>query len=816
MKTAPDFIATYRLQLSPEFGFDAARDIVPYLASLGVSHLYLSPIFEARPGSTHGYDQTDPTHIRAQLGGETAFVALAESARAAGLGILLDIVPNHMAAHHANPWWWGLLKHGRGSPFDRFFDVWWDENHARLVLPVLGATPQECAAKGELRLTTDPALGPCIAYFDHRFPLRDDTPPPTADPADPATLLDLLSRQHFELAFWRDGLTRINYRRFFDIADLAGLCVEHDEVFDTLHSKPLELVNRGFVHALRIDHIDGLLNPLAYLTKLRAALDAAAGPGAARVPIFVEKILAHDESLPPAWPVDGATGYEFLAVLSQLASNPHGVEALQRHAAPQGQAPTPFPALAAACKRDFAQGPLRPEFARVSSLFERTLAAASCPLPTPTLQSALLALSAHLSVYRTYADDDGLSPDDQARIRRAAHAAAVPALSPDSPLLHLLTLSGPFAHAPHRPPALHCLRRWQQFTGPLAAKGVEDTALYRDTACPWLCDVGSEPIVRDHADVLAHLMQQRRAHPLALNATDTHDAKRSEDVRALLATLSHHHVACQAMLDEASALAADQGVSPPDVRLLTYSLFSLLEAAASPLDLAPRLNAYMVKAAREAKLHTSWLTPAPAYEDALARVIDRMLAPAAADFLTRLRTLRARVHQRAVRTSLAQCMLKALLPGVPDFYQGDEVLTLSLVDPDNRRAVDFPKRRALLRSIIAGWPARAPEYLGLLASPDAMKLFVTWRLLTLRKHLNSQGQLRLDTFHSSNQTIALRVAAGQLRCTANLALEGPLQDPAAPAHPAPPADQLAGLLTHEGRPWARVTLEDATSPIELA
>lgn len=788
MTTIPTMIATYRLQLSPGFRFDDARAIVPYLADLGISHMYLSPIFEARPASTHGYDQTDPTRIRSELGGESAFNLLADAVSREGMRILLDIVPNHMATHHANPWWFGVLKHGPGSRYDKFFDIVWDENNGRVVLPVLGASLEESLEQNHLHVVADEQLGPCIAYSDRLFPLREDRQFST----DSQSLSEVLSSQHYELAFWRDGLSRINYRRFFDIADLAGLCVERDEVFNVVHQKVFDLVATGRVHAIRLDHIDGLQDPLAYLKRLRTKLNRSAG---SHVPLFVEKILADDESLPTEWPVDGTTGYEFLAGLGQLSTNATGVEVLRQRAT-VGRTIT-FRGLAAMCKEDVAKTILSPELNRVCVSIDRAMRAAGCSIPHESLRHSVVALSSHLGVYRTYADASGLSIRDAARVCRAADAARI--VEHALPLLELLTLTGRFASSPNREFAIKCVLRWQQFTGPLAAKGVEDTAFYRDTPCPWLCDVGSEPHARDTGEVWGRLTAQRIAHPLTLNTSDTHDAKRSEDVRTTLAALSFYANEWNAILDEWAPLGLSKGVAASDATLLLHSMFAIYEDDPSDESLKARLKAYAIKAAREAKVHSSWLNPNANYERALESSVDCLLSERGESVRRRLTSLREAVRTRAHRNSVAQCVLKCLFPGVPDIYQGAETPVYSLADPDNRRVVNFHRRSETLKRIQHAWREKNP----LVASDaDTQKLFACWRSLELRRKLLANGPMRVEAFEWTHHSGQWTVSAGDARCTARVVLEE--------ADFAPPdsneVDQLGGMLRNGDRAWTTVVV----------
>jgi len=802
----PPLLATYRIQLSPGFGFDEAAAVVDSIAALGVSHLYLPPVLEARPGSTHGYDQTDTTRLRAELGGEPAFERLIDAAHAAGLGVMLDVVPNHMAAHHDNPWWFGLLRDGPGSPSDRCFDVAWTQGDEKIVLPVLGAPLKEVIERGELAVVPSPDGGLRVRYFDKFFPVRTDDPALSADTESlsGAALAELLSRQHYELAFWRDGLERINYRRFFDIAELAGLRVEDPMVFEQSHAKLLDLVSRGLIDCVRVDHIDGLRDPLQYLHRLRAALDAAAPSGRA-VPVFVEKILAHGEEIPRDWPVDGATGYEFLAAAASLMVRPAGLKALREHAVSTGAGVADFAALAVACKEEAARTVLAPELNRLcraaaAALADHDAAADGGELSSAALARPMSALSARLGVYRTYADEQGVAASDAARIRRAADAAgATSSIEADTvdnagaadkhdkallaSLADLLTLSGPFESGAARDAALNVILLWQQFTGPLAAKGIEDTALYRDVACLALNDVGTEPIAHEPRSLIDALTKERVRRPLCLNTTDTHDAKRSEDVRARLAALSHDPAPWTTLLSEALPLLAPPGggpgPTPRDLSLLFHSALALWPADDAPdARLGERLKAYSLKGAREAKLSTSWTNPVAAYESALEAAVERLLtSPDLADVRRRLGECARASRPLAARLSTASLILKLLFPGVPDVYQGTELRALFLVDPDNRGPVDFAARARLLAEIKRRWkadPAAASTELLENHDSDAAKLFVTWRVLEIRRKLlarhaaSPENPISLEAFSITRDGLRFTVAAGSRRCTASI------------------------------------------------
>ncbi|MFA6045300.1 MAG: malto-oligosyltrehalose synthase [Phycisphaerales bacterium] len=829
MSPPPSPVATYRLQLTPDFGFAAAADIVPYLADLGISHLYLSPIFEARPGSTHGYDQTGPTRLREALGGEASFSTLVHSARRHALGIIIDIVPNHMAAHHDNPWWFGLLKHGQGSSFDQFFDVDWNSASGKVVLPVLGASLDDAISKSELKLFRRDDGETVLQYFDKVFPLRDDVPVPP-DNADAGDLRELLDEQHYELAFWRDGLTRINYRRFFDIADLAGLRVEDPLVFDRTHSLILDLASRGSIDGVRVDHIDGLKDPRQYLQRLRTSLNTATH-GRPEPLIFAEKIFALGEAMRVGWPINGATGYEFLALAAHAITHQQGQHALRAHAAHTGAATNDFHALAIGCKEDVAATLLAPELSRLCEAAKACLDAAGHSFSAHDVRRALIAISARIGVYRTYADESGMPQPDNDRIRSAAASAAA-ALSNDSarhvvaPLTNFLTLSGPFASGPLFSVALSTVLKWQQFTGPLAAKGIEDTALYRDVACVVLNDVGTEPVdLAPRAGVtslLKSLAATRLSRPLAMNATDTHDAKRSEDARARLGALTYVTPQWQSILD----LAFQVVPAPTGPRLTPADISLMLHAAASiwpqhpdespPPNLAERLSAYLIKAVREAKVHTSWTSPNPDYEHACQAAVTHFLDSGhCAHLRLQLDALAQHTSELAARLSVASLMLKALFPGTPDWYQGTECLALSLVDPDNRRPVDFAARKHFLTNIRHAWAANpGATGAGFLRFPttDDAKLFFTWRLLRVRRELLAGGTpLTLGSLDITPAAWSWEISTGTHRCRASVTLEPHTQAPTPPdAAPWSGLDQLSasGYSPTSHLHWARVVIED--------
>lgn len=741
-------IATYRLQLTPSFGFERALAVVPYLAGLGVSHLYLSPVFEARAGSTHGYDIIDPTRLRSELGGEAAFVRLSRTAAELGLGLILDIVPNHMAADLRNPWWHDTLRYGPASQFASYFDVEWDSESARraaggvgavggrVVLPVLGRPLDEAIAAGELRLVEEPE--PVLEYLGSRYPVAPGTW--LAEP-----LKKVLDHQFYRLAYWRDAGAAVNYRRFFDINDLVAVRVDDPLVFDATHELVLRLVSQGLVAGVRVDHVDGLTNPAAYLSRLRTALDERA-PSGERPLLYVEKILADDEELPPEWPVDGTTGYEFLNDVLRVFVDPAGFEKIEHASAPTLDDAGDFGAGATACKASAATTVLAADLARVARAFEKAFDAAGLVAPDrPTqevLARSLTSLSASLGVYRTYMTIPPASEPDLVRIARAEEASRARGDEVSPVVLRLLRAEGAFGpDGTGKEPAIVARQRWQQFTGPLAAKGIEDTALYRHISLAALNEVGGHPGIGADPVASFHGSMARRAASgrLPLSATATHDTKRGEDTRmrqCVLSELADRWLTGLGAWEKTNAAlvghAADaESPSAPDRSLAYQSLLGIRPAGATADGaIGERLGAYLVKGAREAKLRTSWLAPDEAYEASLLAFAAGITSAQTG------RELGEGVAFHGMLNSLAQTLVKACAPGVPDIYQGTELWDLSLVDPDNRRDVDYDARAAAVRDL-KSCPAPqlgrlVGEWLG--AWPDGrIKLLVLARALDARR-----------------------------------------------------------------------------------
>jgi (1->4)-alpha-D-glucan 1-alpha-D-glucosylmutase len=638
----------YRLQLSPAFTFDDARAVAPYLRDLGVGDMYLSPIMAARPGSEHGYDVCDPSRVSPDLGGADALERLAGELRRLDMGLLVDVVPNHMAADHRNPWWWDVLLHGPDARWAHAFDIEWDAPGAdgRLVLPLLGSPRAEAVASGDLRLVQEDGERR-IAYYDGRYPV--------AAGSEGAGVEAVLDAQHYRLEDWRTGVP--NYRRFFDIGDLPAVAVEHDDVFAATHAEIVRLVREGIVTGLRIDHIDGLADPAGYLERLREATGGAY--------VVVEKILSRDESLPPEWATAGTTGYDFLALAGGVFADPEG--AARMHAAHRRATGMEdrFEAIAARAKRAALEEMLAPDLARVV----RTAPAGVDP-------SAVRELTVELDVYRTYVRDGDASAADADRLRaageRAGRTALAAAIARPSDGLR------PF------------VRRWQQLTGPAAAKGVEDTALYIDAAFLARNEPGLAPDwpFTGAGELHARLAERAGGHPL--NATSTHDTKRSEDVRMRITALSElageWEDAC-ARWHERNAHLRRRPNTAPDANE-EWLLYQTL-VGAWPIDIE-RVRQFVRKALREAKVHTSWGEPDEAYEADVGAFAEAILG--SREFTDDLAPFAGRCAAIGARNSLGLLVLKLAAPGVPDIYWGNEDWDLSLVDPDNRRPVDFAGR----------------------------------------------------------------------------------------------------------------------------
>ena len=761
--------STYRLQLRGGVTFDRAAELVPYLHRLGIGDLYLSPPFTAAAGSTHGYDVVDPNRLDPELGGEAAFERLAGTLREHGMGLLLDIVPNHMGVGAENPWWWDVLKHGRESRYARFFDVDFERDpDGKLVLPVLGSPLPEVLERGELRLEDDLATGePVLRYFAQEFPFALPGALPRQTP-DARTLARLVDAQPYRLVFWREGTERRNYRRFFNIDQLAGLRVEEEEVFEESHRLILDLVARDLIQGLRVDHVDGLTEPRAYLERLQRRI-AEVRPEAAPFYVVVEKILIGREQLPEGWPVSGTTGYEFMNEVLGLMVDPAGLERLDGQArATTGEA-TPYPELLRAAKREVLEKLFAGELTVLARRAARLLA-----MDEPAARAALAGLLLAFPIYRTYAGRDGWDETD-ARVLDGVAAEAESRAEPQAReaiarLARLLRES-----VPGDEEARALLQGLQQLSGPLMAKSAEDTAFYRHARLLALNEVGGEPDAMglEPAEWHARMAARRRRWPDTMLATATHDTKRGEDARARLAVLSEVPERWAAAVARWRGLNAplrrgSPAIHPKDEHTFYQALVGAWPAAAAdarPEELKPRLEGWLTKALREGKERSDWNRPDAAYEAAARGFLAAALDPArSAAFLADLGAFVAGIAPAGAANGLAQLLLKLTAPGVPDVYQGTERWDFSLVDPDNRRPVDFAALAARLDG--AGAPAEA---IG--AWPDgAVKAALLARALAVRARapeLFARGDYR-------PLAVAGRRAAHVLAFARALGEEGPL------------------------------------------
>jgi (1->4)-alpha-D-glucan 1-alpha-D-glucosylmutase len=723
---APPLGSTYRLQLDG-LGFTGARSIVGYLHRLGIDTLYCSPILAAVPGSTHGYDVIDPTRLDPGLGTEEEFTLLLSELADHGMRLLVDIVPNHMATDPANAWWRDVLRLGEVSPYAATFDIDWARHAGRVLVPTLGRPLRE--ALDAAPVTVEAAEEGVVLDVDGQtFPL-DPTTAPLPGPRSPLEARALLESQHYLPAYWRRAGDEGNYRRFFDIDGLVGVRVEDPEVRARTHTRVLALMADERVAGLRVDHIDGLLDPAGYLTWL----SQSAGANRTTAPVIVvEKILAADERLPPGWAADGTTGYEFADLAGGL------------FIAPPPDTDAPFGSLARAAKREFLVASFGAPLDRLAALATAALdhEQPGHDLSSASLRTATAELTVQLDVYRTYLGHGTPSADDRRRLHTAGRAGAPKLTSEGQRALHAI-VDGLLGDSPSwRPFAL----RWQQLTGAVMAKGVEDTASYRYDGLLGHAEVGSHPDrpAVTPVEFIAAMDRRQLTDPRSLNATSTHDSKRSEDVRARLYALtewrSEWAVQVRAWRDDYADWLDGQGGLDPQVEHLVYqTLIALWPLGRTELEPAAvrRVQDYAVKVAREAKLHSTWSDPDQRYESLLVAFVAHLAATSASSFGPAAMRWAARLGPPAATTSLALTVLKATCPGVPDIYQGTEVWSDALTDPDNRRPVDFARLEHLLTQLPGGGPAddAVSAVAPLLDQwPDGwVKLFVLRNLLHLRR-----------------------------------------------------------------------------------
>jgi (1->4)-alpha-D-glucan 1-alpha-D-glucosylmutase len=668
MTAAPT--STYRLQLRKEFGFDAAAAVVPYLARLGISHVYCSPILQATEGSAHGYDVVDHTRLSDDLGGEQAWKRFVTACREHGLGIVVDVVPNHMAVptpERLNAPLWDVLKHGRRSSYAEWFDIDWDAGDGKLLMPVLGRPLGDCLRDGEITIDTSAGV---VRYYDHEFPLAPGT--------------DKLDAQHYRLAHWRVANEELNYRRFFDVTTLIGVRVERPEVFDATHELILRLVRDGDIDGLRIDHPDGLADPAGYLARLRDATDGAW--------TLVEKILEGEEILPTDWACAGTTGYDAIAALTGVLTDPAGERPLTEVYARFAARDTTYAATVEAGKRLAVERLFPAEVDRLLRDLEPTRGddLDGADLTARGLHEALVELLVQFGVYRAYADD----PAGREQIDRAVIAAQdrLPHRRAELRWLRSVLIGEAGSNAAGR-----FRTRFAQTTGPATAKGVEDTAFYRYHRLVALNEVGGDPGEFGRGIEQWHEFCTRIARdwPTTMTTLSTHDTKRSEDVRARLLALAE-------IPTEWEAAVTSWRERLGGVDRNTDYLFWQTVVGAHPID-EQRLASYLEKATREAKERTTWTDQDDAFESGLRDLVSRLYADEGlrAEIGAWVQT---HLDQPGRSNSLAQKLLQLTMPGVPDVYQGQELPDFSLVDPDNRRPVDYDARARSLEALDSADP----------------------------------------------------------------------------------------------------------------
>ncbi|MFG2129943.1 malto-oligosyltrehalose synthase [Streptomyces sp. NPDC048751] len=657
--------ATYRLQLQPEFPFGAAAAAVPYLASLGVSHLHLSPVLEAVPGSAHGYDVVDHARVRAELGGEEGLRALSRTAREHGLGLVVDIVPNHMAmAPRHNHALWEVLREGSESPYARWFDIDWEAQGGQVLLPVLGGPVG--AELGNLRVDGD-----VLRYYDHVFPLREGT--------GGLPLPQLLDAQWYRPVWWRLARTELNYRRFFSISELIGVRVEDPEVFEATHAKILQLLHEGVVDGLRVDHPDGLSDPDAYLRRLH---EATGGRWT-----VVEKILADGEHLPASWPVAGTTGYDALRHVDGVLTDPAGAGELlgqyRRFAAPQTDRGGQWEATVRRAAYRVLSHELAAEMDRLTRVAHRLCETSPDPALRDrapwTLRIALEELLVRLEVYRPYASQDAASVVTEEAAAEARLAFVVPEEGGAVDILRDLLLGRAGGEGPEQ---VELRTRFAQTSSALRAKSVEDTAFYRYVPLLSATEVGGNPGRPALApeEFHAYCARVQRDWPATGTVVSTHDTKRSADVRAALTVLTE----CPGRWADVLTEVTRTGEGVPDAQLAWAAWQTVFGLGPATED---RVQQALLKHVREAGLYTSWTEQEPPYEEAVASFVAAgPCGPPGAPVAAFRKALEPHIRANV----LGSALLHLTMPGVPDVYQGTEVEYRALVDPDNRRAVDFP------------------------------------------------------------------------------------------------------------------------------
>jgi (1->4)-alpha-D-glucan 1-alpha-D-glucosylmutase len=783
--------ATYRLQLNAEFGFDRAAEVAGYLAELGISHLYTSPYLQAAPASSHGYDVVDHSRLSDDLGGAEGHARMITALHGAGMGHLIDTVPNHMSiATRQNRWWWDVLQNGLASPYARFFDVDWEPPEARLrntvLLPVLADQYGRALERGEICLHRDGAAF-TIRYKEHEFPVDPrslaaplrraatrassehldfiadtlELLPPASETApraverrrrdermaremltdllqkdarvvaeldqvvtgynaDPDTLHDLLDQQNYRLAWWQAADRDLGYRRFFDVNTLIGLAIENPQVFEATHGLLMELVRTGAADGIRVDHVDGMQDPDAYLHRLKEQIPCY---------VVVEKILAFDERLPENWPVEGTTGYEFMNLVGGLFVNPAAEAPLTQFYASFAGVSDAFPDVAREKKLLVLREGLGSDVNRLAELLLRITDRhrRHRDYTRHLLTEGLRELLAAFPVYRTYVRPDRghISDEDHKVITEATAEAKRRRPDIDSELFDFLR--GMLTLAVRGELESTFVKRFQQLSTAVMAKGMEDTAFYSYNRFVALNEVGGNParFGVTPEEVHTRALETQARYPHTILATATHDTKRGEDVRTRLYATSECPSAWTKAVEQWSKhnerYRAGSGLPDRNAEYLFYQTV----VGSWPLSVE-RATTYMEKATREAKANTSWTAPQKEYETALRTFVQRALDDR--EFTDSVQRFVATIAEPARANSLAQTLIKLTAPGIPDIYQGAELWSFTLVDPDNRQPVDFPLRRQLL----AEARHATPEQVLARADEGLPKLWLIQRTLAIR------------------------------------------------------------------------------------
>lgn len=709
--------STYRVQLRESFGFDDARGVIDHITGLGISHLYTSPVLEATPGSTHGYDVADHRRVRSELGGEEGLRRLVDALRQRDMGWIVDLVPNHVsvAVPRANPRWWDMLKHGRESESATWFDVDWEAGQGRVVLPVLGSPLEGELAAHSLNIRRAGG-GPgtvdhqelVIGYHDLDLPIGPGTATIDDLGASSVRVAQIIEAQHYRPVFWRDGGR--NYRVFFDIDSLAAIRIEEPEVFDAVHERLRHHVADDLVDGVRIDHVDGLADPAGYLDALQEIL----GPDR---PIWVEKITMSDETIPPSWPVAGTTGYDFARITTGLGVEPTAEEHFDRQWFEWSGDARTYDEHEHAAKREVLAGGLAPDVERLVRVTCNALGA-----PAEQVRGALVELMVATTVYRTYGvGTTPLSPVDLERLDPALRSARMQ--RPE--LAETLDAIAQILREPD-PASVEVRIRFQQLTGPAMAKGGEDTATYRYLRFVALNEVGASPSTFGVGPEEYHRQQRHAAsahRPGPMLSGSTHDTKRSADVRSRLAVLSHDPGRWDRFLDQVRAHT--QANRPANLDPATELLLWQTVAGSWPISDA-RLSGYLLKAVREAKTHTTWTDPDEAYETAVTSFAEHVVS--APQVIAALEEVVGWLGPAGRAVRLEEVVLRLTAIGVPDVYQGDQDWDLSLVDPDNRRPVDHAMLAERLGTASNDGDIDACG----LEERSLAKLWVTSKLLSLR------------------------------------------------------------------------------------